>query len=167
MSAAQPANAAALFEAWSRSLFGTALRFLRRTEEAEDVLQEAFLAYHRQNLQLPLDEGCAWLRRVVINRSLDRLRAGRRWRLEEVAEDHLGSASGGAGGYGAARVDLERAVATLSDVARQVFLLHDVEGYEHREIAQILGIPEGTSKSYLSRARAALRRILRPAEAAS
>jgi len=164
MNAAQPASAAALFETWSRSLFGTALRFLRRTEEAEDVLQEAFLAYHRQNLQLPLDEGCAWLRRVVINRSLDRLRAGKRWQLEEIADDRLGA---GNTVHGADRVDLERAVATLSEVPRQVFLLHDVEGYEHREIARLLGIPEGTSKSYLSRSRAALRGILRPAEARS
>jgi RNA polymerase sigma-70 factor (ECF subfamily) len=166
MNAAQPANAAAQFETWGRALLGTALRFLRRTEEAEDVLQEAFLAYHRQNLQLPLDEGRAWLRRVVVNRSLDRLRAGKRWRLEEITDDRLGSTAGNEAGLGAARLDLERAVATLSDVARQIFLLHDVEGYEHREIAQLLGIPEGTSKSYLSRARAALRRVLAPAEAA-
>jgi RNA polymerase sigma-70 factor, ECF subfamily len=164
MNAAQPANAAALFETWGRGLFGTALRLLRRAEEAEDVLQEAFLAYHRQDLQLPMDEGRAWLRRVVVNRSLDRLRAGKRWRLEEISDDRLGSTAGNESGHGAARLDLERAVATLSDLARQIFLLHDVEGYEHREIAEVLNIPVGTSKSYLSRARATLRGLLAPVE---
>lgn len=164
MNRAQPADAAAHFETWGRSLFGTALRFLRRPEEAEDVVQEAFLTYHRQNLQMPSDEGCAWLRRVVINRSLDRLRAGKRWQLEEIADEHFGAP---AAGQAAERVDLERAVAKLPEVQRQVFLLHDVEGYEHREIAGVLGIPEGTSKSYLSRARAALRGSLRSAEVRS
>jgi len=58
------------------------------------------------------------------------------------------------------RVDLERALEQLSDRQRFVVVLHDVEGYTHQEIAQRLGIPEGTSKSHLFRGRVALRSIL-------
>jgi RNA polymerase sigma-70 factor (ECF subfamily) len=60
------------------------------------------------------------------------------------------------------RVDLERAVARLAPGFRQVLVLHDVEGYTHEEIGTLLGIEPGTSKSQLSRARAALRRSLGP-----
>jgi RNA polymerase sigma-70 factor (ECF subfamily) len=59
------------------------------------------------------------------------------------------------------RLDLERAINMLPDGARAAFLLHDVEGFEHREIAQILGISEGTSKSQLHKARMKLRTMLR------
>jgi RNA polymerase sigma-70 factor (ECF subfamily) len=60
----------------------------------------------------------------------------------------------------ASRVDLERVVAELPDGFRHVLLLHDVEGYTHEEIAELLGIVPGTSKSQLARARAAVRRAL-------
>ncbi len=60
----------------------------------------------------------------------------------------------------ASRVDLERAVAGLPDGFRHVLVLHDVEGYTHEEIAELLGIVPGTSKSQLARARAAVRRAL-------
>lgn len=58
------------------------------------------------------------------------------------------------------RIDLERAVAALPDRYREVLILHDVEGYTHLEIAELLGIEPGTSKSQLSRARGALRKRL-------
>src|SRR5262249_42909611 len=60
------------------------------------------------------------------------------------------------------RLDLERAIAALADGFRLVFVLHDVQGYTHEEIADLLGIEPGTSKSQLSRARRALRRALYP-----
>jgi len=60
------------------------------------------------------------------------------------------------------RLDLERAIEGLADGFRQVFVLHDVQGYTHEEIADLLGIEPGTSKSQLSRARRALRRVLEP-----
>ena len=58
------------------------------------------------------------------------------------------------------RVDLERAIAALPDGYRATFLLHDVEGFEHREVARILGISEGTSKSQVHKARLKLRAML-------
>ena len=63
--------------------------------------------------------------------------------------------------------DLERAIATLPEGARDIFVLHDVYGYAHREIAEMLGVVEGTSKSQLARARTLLRKSLDPDEARS
>jgi RNA polymerase sigma-70 factor (ECF subfamily) len=59
------------------------------------------------------------------------------------------------------RIDLERAIAMLPDGCKAAFLLHDVEGFEHREVAEILGVSEGTSKSQLHKARMKLRDLLR------
>jgi RNA polymerase sigma-70 factor (ECF subfamily) len=58
------------------------------------------------------------------------------------------------------RIDLERAIRRLPPGCREAFVLHDVEGYEHREIAQMLGIAEGTSKSQVFKARLKLRSVL-------
>jgi RNA polymerase sigma-70 factor (ECF subfamily) len=64
-----------------------------------------------------------------------------------------------------ATIDLERAIAALPDGARDIFVLHEVYGYTHREIAEMLGVVEGTSKSQLARARTLLRKALNPDEA--
>jgi RNA polymerase sigma-70 factor (ECF subfamily) len=61
--------------------------------------------------------------------------------------------------------DLERAIAALPEGAREIFVLHDVYGYTHGEIAEMLGVVEGTSKSQLARARTLLRKLLNPDEA--
>lgn len=154
------AEPAALFRGFGGSLYGTALRFLRRPEEAEDVVQDAFLVYHRSveqdGLRLRQPDAVAWIRRVIVNRCLDRLRHGKRWQMSEV-DDSVGLT---AMPRPAERVDLARAVAKLPEDHRQVFLLYDVEGFLHREIGELLGIAEGTSKAYLSRARQALRESL-------
>lgn len=152
-------TAADLFRSLGRHLRGTALRIVRAAEDAEDVVQEAFLAYHRHSLALPAAEAGAWLHRVVVNRSLDRLRSRKRWRLEAL-DDEAALPAPGSGRRDDARIDIERAVDALPEAARLVFLLHDVEGYKHREIAERLGISEGTSKSQLFRARAIVRREL-------
>jgi RNA polymerase sigma-70 factor (ECF subfamily) len=65
-----------------------------------------------------------------------------------------------AGDGGINRLDLERAIARLPEGARAAFLLHDVEGFQHQEIAGILGISEGTSKSQVHKARLRLRALL-------
>jgi len=138
-----------------RQLYGTALRLLRRPEDAEDAVQDAFLALHRHGppLTAPLLGG--WLHRVLVNRCLDRIRRARRWRDEELGERAPHSAREGLG------LDLERAVARLPEKARLVFVLHDVEGFNHAELSRMLGLAEGTSKSQLFRARRMLRDLMR------
>ena len=96
-----------------------------------------------------------WLVGITINRCRELLRAERR-DASHVVEDHGNSALAAP----ATQVDLERALMRLAPGYREVLLLHDVEGYTHEEIATILSIDPGTSKSQLARARAALRKFL-------
>jgi RNA polymerase sigma-70 factor (ECF subfamily) len=156
MSAPPPSDVAELYRLLGRTLYGTALRLLGRPEEAEDAVHEAFLSLCRQPADFaPLQAG-GWLHRVLVNRCLDRLRARTRWREAELDDDFAAPPRAAAEG----RLDLERAVAALPEGARRVFLLHDVEGLRHDEVATVLGISAGTSKSQLFRAREMLRRAL-------
>ncbi len=111
----------------------------------------------------------SWLHRLVVNCFLAERRAtGRRERRVEpnselLDEESLRSAGGAGSGPGAGpgeALDLERAIAALPPRARMVFVLHDVEGYQHAEIAGMAGIAEGTSKAQLFRARRLLREAL-------
>jgi RNA polymerase sigma-70 factor (ECF subfamily) len=104
-----------------------------------------------------------WLHRVAVNVVLQ-ARRGERRRVERVApiEDHPVVAASAANmpGDHAAAIDLERAVAGLPEVLRTVFVLHDVEGFRHDEIATLLEVPVGTCRSHLFRARRQLREVL-------
>lgn len=105
-----------------------------------------------------------WLYRMGVNVCLDRLRSRARrneQRTEWLDGDVADGPSATARGLGAIdRLDLERAIGELPDGCRAAFLLHDVEGFEHREIATLLGIAEGTSKSQVHKARRRLRAAL-------
>lgn len=150
----------ALYLTCGRSLYGAALRLLRSPEDAEDAVHDAFVALQRQATPIPEADLPAWLRRVVVNAALDRLRRGARWAFSDVAEDLPAPRTAEARPES---IDLARAVQALPEGARVVFLLHDVEGFRHDEIAALLGVTDGTSKSQLARARALLRARLAPA----
>jgi RNA polymerase sigma-70 factor (ECF subfamily) len=103
-----------------------------------------------------------WLHRLTVNLVLtERRSTKRRERRVLGVEDPVawekptGPTAGGVVG-----IDLERALAKLPDGAREVFVLHDMEGYTHEEIAGVCGIAEGTSKAQLFRARRLLREML-------
>src|SRR4030095_16550993 len=144
-------------------MFGLTYRLVGPTE-AEDLLQEIFLSAHRK---MALYKGEAalgtWLFRLATNQCLDYLRS-KRARLSMLTDDldHEPPASGAAGAILSVvdRMDLERAIEQLPGGARAVFVLHDVEGCEHREVASLLHITEGTSKSQLHKARMRLRTAL-------
>jgi RNA polymerase sigma-70 factor (ECF subfamily) len=140
----------------SRPLYATALRMLRRPEEAEDAVQETFLTLYRKAPELDDSRLGAWLHRVLANECIDRMRRGKRWRTTGVDED-LSPAPPPQDGP---NLDLERAVSRLPERARLVFLLHDVEGFKHREMAGMLDLSEGTTKSQLFRARKMLREFM-------
>lgn len=140
------------------SLYGTAVRILRRPDEAEEVVQETIVRLYEKAADIKAGNLRGWLHRVAVNRCLDRLKAKGR-DSEELSHD-IPSFSGSSSGVD--RLDLSRAVAKLPTQARMVFLLHDLEGYKHREVAEALDISEGTSKSQLFRAREMLRRSLEP-----
>lgn len=140
------------------SLFGTAVRLLGRPEEAEEVVQEALVRLYEKASTIRPGSLRAWLHRVTVNQCLDRLKSKGRQTEELPDELPAGPERGGA----VARLDLSRAVASLPVQAKTVFLLHDLEGFKHREVAESLGISEGTSKSQLFRAREMLRSRLEP-----
>jgi len=162
------ANAPGAFEHLYRShaprLFGLACRLVGRTE-AEDLLQEIFLTAHRK-LGLYKGESSlgTWLFRLATNQCLDHLRSKRArfMLLTETIEDEPGASGSSAGAILGVvdRLDLERALAALPAGCRAVFVLHDVEGCEHKEIAALLDISDGTSKSQLHKARMRLRGLL-------
>lgn len=134
----------------------------------EDLLQDIFLTAHRK-LQLYRGESSlgTWLFRLATNVCLDHLRSrsNRNAQMtsefdETISVEELSSGSSGPVVGVVDRLDLDRALADLPPGCRAVFVLHDVEGFEHREIASMLTIAEGTSKSQLHKARMRLRRAL-------
>jgi RNA polymerase sigma-70 factor (ECF subfamily) len=154
-----------LYRAHAPRLFGLACRMVGRVE-AEDLLQEIFLAAHRKMGQYRGQSALGtWLFRLAANLCVDHLRsrASRLGQLSETLEDDVEGGTSSGPILGAVdRLDIERALAALPARARSVFVLHDVEGLEHQEIATMLGIAEGTSKSQLHKARLRLRNLLAP-----
>src|SRR5262249_53734958 len=100
-----------------------------------------------------------WLYRLAINRCLDFLRS--REMKASRATDALQPPDVPVEADPSARLDLERAIRQLPVGYRAVFVLHDVEGFDHKEIARLLGIADGTSRSQLFKARMQLRTLLR------
>jgi RNA polymerase sigma-70 factor (ECF subfamily) len=156
-----------LYKAHSGRLYSLACRMLGNPADAEDLLQEIFLSAHRKLDSFRGESALGtWLYRLGMNQILDhvRSRAGRAGQVTDGLDDAtvLPDASGHRLADRAIdRVDLERALAELPDGCRAAFLLHDVEGLEHREVSEVLGIAEGTSKSQVHKARLRLRGLLR------
>lgn len=151
-----------IYRLFSRQLYGTALRMLGQPSEAEDAVQETFLTLYDQASSLQVSNLGGWLHRVTVNRCLDQLRKRKRRREVELFEG--GARPARARGR---QIDLEKALGGLPERARTVFMLHDVEGFKHREVAEMLEISEGTSKSQLFRAREMLRHALTTPEGSS
>src|SRR3954468_23613671 len=155
-----------LYRAHSGRLFSLAVRMLGNPADAEDLLQEIFLSAHRKLDSFRGESALGtWLYRLAMNQILDyvRSRAGRASQLTDGLDDATLLADAGGhrlGDRAIQRIDLERALGELPDGCRAAFVLHDVEGLEHKEIAQVLGIAEGTSKSQVHKARLRLRGLL-------
>jgi RNA polymerase sigma-70 factor, ECF subfamily len=155
-----------LYRAHAGRIFSLATRMLGNTADAEDLLQDIFLSAHRK-LESFRGEAAlgTWLYRLATNQILDyvRSRAGRASQVTDGLDDASVLADARAHRIGDRvidRLDLERALAQLPEGCRAAFVLHDVEGLEHREIADVLGIAEGTSKSQVHKARLRLRALL-------
>jgi RNA polymerase sigma-70 factor (ECF subfamily) len=136
------------------------LRLTGDPSRAESLTQDVFVKVWRK-LDSFRAEGpfAAWLRRLAVNVVLEDRRSRRReskW-LDPNSEERLRTGTGTTGAEPERTMDLERAVAGLPHGARTAFVLHDVEGFRHREIASITGLAEGTIKAQLHRARKLLR----------
>ena len=139
----------------------TLVRRMTGPDAADEVTQDVFV---RAWDKLPTFRGESafgtWLYRLAINVVLSRRRSERSERVALLDDPAVLDQHPAPFAPSGMRLDLEAAMARLPDGARQVFILHDVEGWTHEEIADQLGLVPGTSKSQLSRARAALRRML-------
>lgn len=130
-------------------------------ELADEVTQDVFVrAWEKLHTFRGEAAFGTWLHRLAVNVILGRRGALGQQRKRFVDSDAPLEMTAGRGREPALGMDLERALTRLPDGARQVFVLHDVEGYRHEEIATMLGLAEGTSKSQLHRARMALRQHL-------
>ena len=147
-------------------LYSLACRMLGNPSDAEDLLQEIFLAAHRKLDSFRGDSALGtWLYRLAMNQCLDylRSRAARSSQVTDTLDDEPGWYEPGQAdlsGQTVSKIDIERALARLPDGCRAAFVLHDVQGLEHREVASVLGIAEGTSKSQVHKARLRLRQLL-------
>lgn len=153
----------------ARRVFGLCLRMTRDASEAEDLTQDVFVHLFRKIANFRGDSALStWIHRVAVNQVLMHFRK-RRSRPESVTADGETPEEAGPGGAGRGRtgvidlVALDQAVARLPEGYRAVFVLYDVEGYDHAEIARMLGISPGTSKSQLHKARRRLRDLIRGA----
>ena len=146
-----------LFRAFESPVYNLARRICRTAEDAEDVLQETFFEICRS---LPGYRGdgslWGWVRTIAASKALMRLRRNKYRDADELVEEihvsrkadhHL-------------RMDLEAALERLPELSRSVVWLHDVEGYTHEEIADLMGKTVSFSKSQLARAHTRLRRWL-------
>ncbi len=144
-----------LYRAYERGVYTLARRLTRTAEDAEDVLQETFLEVCRSIGRWRGDSGgslWAWVRTIAASKALMRYR---REKLRET--DVLIDAPGQAEGDVPLRLDLETALGRLPERTRAVVWLHDVEGYTHEEIAELMGMTTSFSKSQLARAHQKLR----------
>ncbi len=156
----------AAFETIYRRHVGRILALCRRlamdSSRAEELTQEAFLKAWKNIGTCPGSDALApWLCRVAIHVVLDDNRKlRRRFRREVATLDGTLPERGAPPAFPGAAMDLERAISRLPAGARQVFVLHEVEGFRHEEIGRILGLSPGTSKAQLHRARRLLKEAL-------
>lgn len=149
----------------SARVFSLAVRMSGSPQTGEDLLQEIFLQAYRRIGTFKGDAALGtWLYRLALNHCLDfvRSRQARMDKATDTIDDDANNSTVPVARRDShvERIDLERAVQQLPPGCREVFVLHDVEGFEHKEIAVMLGIAEGTSKSQVFKARMKLRALL-------
>ncbi len=165
----------ALYGLHKRRVYPLCLRMIGNPADAEDLTQEAFLQLYRKIATFRGESAFStWLHRLTVNVVLMHIRKKRlpEVSLEEVLEPHeedgpkkdIGQRDSLLAGC-IDRVVLDKCIRRLAPGYRAIFALHDVEGYEHKEIAQKLGCSAGNSKSQLHKARLKLRILLRSSRA--
>ena len=164
-----------LYGLHKRRVYSLCLRMIGNTAEAEDLTQEAFLQLYRKIATFRGESAFStWLHRLAVNVVLMHLRkkglpeVSLEETLEPQQEDgpkrDIGARDNVLAGS-IDRVNLERAIESLPPGYRIIFVLHDIEGYEHNEIAEMMGCSIGNSKSQLHKARMKLRDLLKTSRA--
>ncbi len=150
-----------LYDRFSSKMYGVCLRYAENTEDANDVMQEGFIKVYK-SLSKFRAEGSfeGWVRRIFVNTSIEHYRKKvKLYNVTEVQENTIEDTNLDVLDSLATK-DILNMVNELSPGYKQVFNMHVIEGYSHKEIAEVLGITEGTSKSQLARAKGVLKKII-------
>jgi RNA polymerase sigma-70 factor (ECF subfamily) len=149
-----------IYRLYYKSMYNSSLRIVGIPEEAEDIMQESFLTAFRKLKTYSGDVSFgAWLKKIVINRSLDALRK-RKVLFEELHAELPVVSEPEPEVELIAVEEVKSAINSLSDGYRTILSLILLEGYDHEEVSEILGIKNVTSRTQFSRARQRLREIL-------
>lgn len=152
-----------LYRQYCDGMFGVAMRFLKNADDAEDVLQESFIKAFQRIHQFKGEVTFgAWLKRIVVNGSIDFLKS-KHQRTEELDENYMHIAEEDDWSV-EENISLEQVKAAIEELPgkyRYVVQLFLVEGYDHSEISQVLGISETASRTRLLRGKAQLKEKLK------
>jgi len=150
-----------LYSQYSKAMFNLAYRMTNNREDAEDILQETFIDCFRNIGSFRFESTFgAWLKTILINRSINHIKKKKvNLILQENLPENITEENDDNAIYDIKKVF--RGIELLPDGYRIILTLYLLEGYDHAEIAQILGISESTSKSQYSRAKGKLRKLLK------
>lgn len=154
----------ALYKKYASKMFGVCLRYSSSRMEAEDTLHEGFMTVF-ETLERFESRGSfeGWVRRIMINTALKKYKRERVYQLMDFnadVSDESASESDFSPLQKMQTDDLVKMIQKLAPGYRNIFNLYAIEGYNHREIGEVLGISEGTSKSQMARARALLQAMI-------
>jgi RNA polymerase sigma-70 factor (ECF subfamily) len=150
-----------LYREHAGRVYALCLRMAGDAAHARELLQDVFVrAWERLQTYRGDAAFSTWLHRLAVNVVLMDRRLAARRREDRLPEDGEGPTPVAAGAAPGLRMDLEAAIGALPAMMRQVLVLHDIEGFEHQEVASLLGIAAGTSKAHLHQARRKLREAL-------
>lgn len=152
-----------LYREHSARIYSLACRMAGSPEDGEDLLQEIFLQAYRKLRSFKGEAAIGtWLYRLALNHCLDFVRS-RRAKMQKITgtlDGEVPVETANRSDSTAIRLDLERGLQRLPSGYREAFVLHDIEGFDHKEVARMLGIAEGTSRSQVFKARMKLRGLL-------
>ncbi|MCX8020319.1 MAG: sigma-70 family RNA polymerase sigma factor [Chitinophagaceae bacterium] len=151
-----------LYRRFSARMYAVCLRYAGNTEEAQDLLQEGFIKVYKK-LNSFRGEGSfeGWMRRIFVNTAIEHFRKKRYLMPVTEKEENTMESDYLTGLDQLSTKEIMDLIQKLSPGYRTVFNMYVVEGFTHKEIADMLGISEGTSKSQLSRAKVILQKMVR------
>jgi RNA polymerase sigma factor (sigma-70 family) len=148
-----------LYKMFSKKMWGVCLRYARDTDEAKDILQDGFIkAFEKIKQYEGRGHFEGWLRKIMVNTALAEYRKKRYLNLEAAYTSNTDEESFEHIECNMAADELLEIIKELPSQYKLVFNMYAIEGYSHKEIAELIGISEGTSKSNLSRARDILKK---------
>ncbi len=150
-----------LYQRFSSKMYGVCLRYCKNTDDAQDLLQDGFVKVFR-NIEKFRGDGSfeGWMRRIFVNTSIEHFRrTSKNYSVTDTEDVSIEDPSLTALDN-LAEKDIIKMIQELSPGYRQVFNMYVIEGYSHKDIGEILGISEGTSKSQLARAKGILKKMV-------